>query len=302
MTYTGSVGWTLSTIRNKVRNLTATSANALDDFKVNDYINNYYVYSMPFELKQQVQIKFINFTTIAGVDRYHFAEEGPFLTNAPDAYADGLKMNYYQDPNIFFQDFPMLYTVENPFTGAGASVYTSAVNGPPIIIGSLIVADQDGLQAAVDNGLGQFVQTVLGVAQPAQGSIDYTTGAFTVNFFSAVATGTQMIAKYQTFVATRPQGILFFDQEFTLRPIPDQMYAIKLEGFINPTQITDEAGTPTFTEWGQCLAYGAAFDIFMDRGDQVAAENIWNILKRFETVALGRTLQQYLNERSRPRF
>jgi len=68
---------------------------------------------------------------------------------------------------------------------------------------------------------------------------------------------------------------------------------------LNPA---NPAGKPTLEEWGQCIAYGASFDIFMDRGDQVAASNISSVLKRFETVALGRTLQQYLNMRTRPTF
>ncbi len=323
-------GWTLSTIRNKVRALTATSADALGDSAVNDYINNYYVFTMPFELKNQIQIAFIDFTTVQGQDVYPSPVEGVFLTNKPEAYADGLSMDYYQDPNVFFQDWPQQYNTDQPFQGDGTASYTSATTASPIMIGSLIVATQDGSQVLEDNGLGFFVQTVENSVRFLQndgqgnfrvfddnttpvppigdpvGSINYTTGAFTALFNDNVATGVQCIAKYQTYIAMRPQAILFFENKFTLRPIPDQMYAIRLEGFINPQPLeitaSNPAGKPTLEEWGQCIAYGAAFDVFMDRGDLVAAQNIWNVLKRFETVALGRTLQQYLNMRTRPTF
>lgn len=325
-------GWTLSTIRNKVRALTATSTDALGDPAVNDYINNYYVFTMPFELKNQIQIAFIDFTTVQGQDTYPFPVEGVFLTNKPEAYADGMRMDYYQDPNVFFQDWPLQYYQDQPFQGNGGSSYPSATSMTPIIIGSLIVAPQDGSQVLEDNGLGQFVQTVrnsirilqndgqgnfrvfttnedpVGAIGAPVGAINYTTGAFTAVFNDNITTGVQAVAKYQTYQSNRPQAILFFENKFTLRPIPDQVYAIRLEGFINPQPlpVSDPAGPdpakPTLEEWGQCIAYGASFDIFMDRGDQVAAQNIWNVLKRFETVALGRTLQQYLNMRTRPTF
>jgi hypothetical protein len=317
-----AAGWTLATIRQKVRALTATSADALTDPQVNDYINNYYVYTMPFELKNQIQIQYLTFTTVAGQDIYPVDPNGVFpangkteyLTNMTDAYADGLKMVYYQSPEIFFQDWPQIYNTDS-LSGNGGVNYISAVTGPPIIKGTLVVADANGIQVAQDNGAGQFIGNV---TPSPSGSINYATGAYTVNFTNAITTGTPMVAKYQNFVATRPQAILYFTNTnnqftYTLRPIPDTVYVILLEGFISPkpleapnpgpaTPPPADALKPTLEEWGQCLAYGAAFDIFMDRGDQVAAENIWNVLKRFETVALGRTLQQYLNMRSRPRF
>ena len=322
-------GWTLSTIRNKVRALTATSADALDDPAVNDYINNYYVFTMPFELKNQIQIAFIDFTTVEGRDVYAFPVEGVFLTNKPEAYADGMRMDYYQDPNVFFQDWPQKYNEDAAFTGDGTGTYPGTTSASPIIVGSMIVAMQNGEQVLEDNGAGAFIQTVENGIRTLQrnsegefkefttnaeptalaitpvGSINYTTGAFTAIFNDNIATGVAGVAKYQTYQANRPQAMLFFENKFTLRPIPDKVYAIRLEGFINPqalNTITPDVSKPRLEEWGQCIAYGASFDIFMDRGDHVAAQNIWNVLKRFETVALGRTLQQYLNKRTRPSF
>jgi hypothetical protein len=324
-----AAGWTLASIRSKVRNLTGTSEDALTDPQINDYINNYYVFTMPFELKNQIQIAFIDFTTVAGVDEYDFPEEGVFLTNKPEAYADGLRMDYYQDPNVFFQDWPQ-QTYTDSLSGNATSTYTSATQQNPIIIGSLIVADQIGLQVLEDDGAGHFVQTVRNGIRLLQnngqnvfltfrtnevpvsplgdpvGAINYTTGAYTAVFDDPIVLGVPMSAKYQTYQANRPQAILFFENKFKLRPIPDQIYQIRLEGFINPQPLAETDANPTgratLEEWGQCIAYGASFDILMDRGDQVAASNISQVLKRFETVALGRTLQQYLNMRSRPSF
>jgi hypothetical protein len=293
-----AAGWSLSNIRNKVRNLTGTDPDSLTDAQLNDYINNYVQYTMPFELKNQIQIKWIDFETKNGIDTYPFPVQGPFLTNSPDAYSDGLKMAYYQDPNVFLQDWPAIYNTDTPFIGNGIlSGFTATTTANPIVVGSLIVADTNGTQIATDTGLGTFTGNI-----SAAGSIDYVTGLYTVAFAMPVAAGIQVIAKYQSYTPTRPQAILFFEQMFTLRPIPDTVYAIRLEGFINPSGLTLDTDNPTQMEWGQCIAYGAAFDVFMDRGDKLAAQTMWEGLKRFETVALARTNQQYEAERSRPRF
>jgi hypothetical protein len=66
--------------------------------------------------------------------------------------------------------------------------------------------------------------------------------------------------------------------------------------------VTNQSTTPLQTEWGQLIAYGASLEIFSDRGDLVAYNNNYPILKRYENVALGRTVQQYEASQSVPRF
>ncbi len=379
------MGWTLADIRTKVRNLTGSpSTEQISDADLDDYINNYYVFTMPFELKEQISNQFLKFRTTPGEDIYSFP--GGYFTDSPGAYADGFPLVFYQDPDVFFQDWPQQYAVDNIATGDGVTTtFTGGVQNPPLIIGTLfitaddpngnqqVVADQgnnitqtiatgsgvvtyngtlgifpiipgtmtvtDGVEDFVDNGSG-----ILTGDKGGSGTINYTTGVFSVTFNTAVAVGVSIVAtytsdsdlgalsgdgagtinyltgaysvtfdvapastayiyaKYQGYSANRPQGVLFFNNQFTFRPVPDQAYQILMQGFIKPVSLVNPGDTPLQEEWGALIAYGASLEIFSDRGDEESYQSYFNIFKRYENVALGRTIQQYTAEQSVPRF
>lgn len=291
-------GWTLADIRTKVRNVTGSpSTDQISDSDLNDYINNYYVFTMPFELKEQITNQFLEFKTTPGTDVYSFP--GGYFTDQPGAYADGFPMVFYQDPDIFFQDWPQQYAVDNIATGDGVTTaFSGGLQNPPIIIGTLFITADDptGTQQLVqDQGDG----TLTG---DGTGTINYLTGAYTVTFNAAPASSAVIYAKYQGYASNRPQGVLFFNNEFTLRPVPDQAYQILMQGYVKPTTLTNDSDTPLQAEWGPLIAYGASVEIFSDRGDVENVDRYFPIFKRFENVALGRTIQQYTSEQSVPRF
>ncbi len=291
-------GWTLADIRTKVRNVTGSpSTDQISDADLNDYINNYYVFTMPFELKEQITDQFLKFKTTPGVDVYAFP--GGYFTDQPGAYADGYPMIFYQDPDIFFQDWPQQYAVDNIATGDGVTTaFAGGLQNPPIIIGSLFITADDptGTQQLLqDQGDG----TLTG---DGSGTINYLTGAYSVTFTSAPAASAVIYAKYQGYASNRPQGVLFFNNEFTLRPVPDQAYQILMQGYIKPTTLSADGDTPLQEEWGPLIAYGASVEIFSDRGDTGNVDRYFPMLKRFENVALGRTIQQFTSEQSVPRF
>jgi hypothetical protein len=96
--------------------------------------------------------------------------------------------------------------------------------------------------------------------------------------------------------------VLFFNNQFTFMPVPDQVYQIQMQGYITPTALVNASDTPTLPEWGPLIAYGASLDIFSDRGDLENYNRYYPILKRYENVALARTIQQYQAEQSVERF
>ena len=292
------MAWTLADIRTKVRNITGSpSTDQISDSDLNEYINNYYVFTMPFELKEQITDQFLKFKTTPGVDVYSFP--GGYFTDQPGAYADGFPMVFYQDPDIFFQDWPQQYAVDNIATGDGVTaVFSGGLQNPPIIIGTLFITADDptGTQQLLqDQGDG----TLTG---DGSGTINYLTGAYSVTFTAAPAASAVIYAKYQGYASNRPQGVLFFNNEFTLRPVPDQAYQILMQGYIKPTTLTNDSDTPLQEEWGPLIAYGASVELFSDRGDVGNVDRYFPIFKRFENVALGRTVQQFTSEQSVPRF
>jgi hypothetical protein len=289
--------WTLGDIGGKVRNITGSPAQEqLTDNQIYDYINRYYSFTMPFELKEQVNLQAYNFTTVANTDVY--AALGTFQTEQPMAYANGFPLVFYQDRDIFFQDWPQQYTQDQVGSG-GVALYTGATQASPIIKGTYFITD--GAQVAFDKSDGILYQTIAGVDTPV-GTLNYLTGAFTVTF-NAVTPATAIIFdNYQAYQPARPQGVLFYNQQLTFRPIPDQVYQITLQGFITQVQLTDVAQSPLFSEWGELIALGASLDILLDRGDLVAYNNMFPIFKRYENVALGRYIQQFSDAQSVPRF
>ena len=162
-------GWMLSDIQNKVRELTGSpSSDQLSTTTLNNYINNYYVYIMPFELKEQIQLEFIKFNTLPNIDVYPFP--GNFLTDQPMCYADGFPLIFYQDPDIFYQDWPIQVAQDNVATGNGIlSTFSGGLYSPPVIIGSVLITD--GTQTVTDYAEGNITSQTIAVGS---GVANYT--------------------------------------------------------------------------------------------------------------------------------
>jgi hypothetical protein len=379
-------GWNLANIRTKLRNITGMpSADQLSDASANAYINNYGTYQMPSELKVQIQNNFLDFKTTPGINTYAFP--GSYLTDSPGAYADGFPLIFYEDPDIFYQDWPQQYNVDSVAAGDGSqTTFTGQTQGFPIIIGSYFITDsvqvlQDtgealvssltistgnggtaysGTLSAIPVQIGTFSAVggigstspetfsdngdgTLSGSQGGTGTIDYTTGAWVLNFNAAVTTALAIQAtynviglgvlagdgsgtlnyatgqfsatfnnapsssltvydKYIAYQANRPQGVLFFQNQFQFMPVPDQVYQIRMQGFVLPAQLVNDQDIPAQPEWGPLYAYGAALELFADRGDTENYDRYYPILKKFENVALSRTIQQYTPEQGVPRF
>ena len=292
------MGWTLSEIRTKVRAVTGRPGlDQISNADLNGYINNYYVFTMPFELKEQITDQFLKFKTTPGVDIYAFP--GGYFTDSPGAYADGFPLVFYQDPDIFYQDWPQQYAVDNIATGNGSTVtFSGGLQNPPVIIGTLFITSDDpsGFQQVVqDQGNGTLTGN-------GTGTINYLTGAYSVTFNVPPASSANIYAKYQGYSGNRPQGCLFFNNQFTLRPVPDQAYQIQMQGYIQPISLTEDDDVPLQEEWGPLIAYGASLEIFEDSGDTDSYDRYFPVFKRFENVALGRTIQQLTEQQSVGRF
>lgn len=75
-----------------------------------------------------------------------------------------------------------------------------------------------------------------------------------------------------------------------------------MQGYIKPTLLVNPSDMPLQPEWGPVIVYGAALERFSYTGDNENYERYYPIFKRFENVALGRTIQQLTEQQSVPRF
>lgn len=128
--------------------------------------------------------------------------------------------------------------------------------------------------------------------------INYVTGAFKVTFSTPPKAGATINSQTIPYVAARPQGLLYFDNKFTLRPLPDQPYRIDMEVFVRPTYLIATDSIPELAEWWQYIAYGAAKKIFEDRMDMDSVQAILPEFKQQEMMVQRRTIVQLGNQRT----
>lgn len=134
--------------------------------------------------------------------------------------------------------------------------------------------------------------------------INYATGQFTVSFTingnpAAPATGVAINSQTVPQNIALPQALLYYDNKFIVRPVPDQPYEINFECYKNPVSLLDSGQSPELNEWWQYIAYGAAKKIFEDRMDMESVAMIMPEFKKQENLCLRRTIVQLTNERTR---
>ena len=303
-----TISWTLQNIIAEVRGITGRpDVSMMTDQAVVNYINYYYQYVLMKELKIFWGYTYFNFYCEAGVDKY--TAPSNFQTLNPQVWADGWPLEWYLSPDLFYQDYPEQLNKAVVATGDGINpTFPFTCPAFPIIPGSLYVTD--GTQTATDNGIGSFVS-------PATGTIDYLTGAVSVTFAVAPLVNTNITVSSATYMANRPQGILYFPQNalanstpaalalenfFVLRPVPDQVYQIKLQGIQLPNPLINYTDVAFRPDLGPLIALGASLHIFklfnqMDQYDQALPE-----YNRFKDICMQDTFEEYLYQRSVPAF
>jgi len=127
--------------------------------------------------------------------------------------------------------------------------------------------------------------------------INYITGQYTITFSSAPAQGVAINSQCAPQTVSLPQAMLFFQNQFVLRPVPDQPYRINFQVFKRPTELLAANQSPDLEEYWQFLAYGAAKKIFQDRMDSESVQMIEPEFNKQERLCLRRTLVQLHNER-----
>ena len=72
---------------------------------------------------------------------------------------------------------------------------------------------------------------------PGPSFINYLTGQYDITFPTPPAIGAAINAQVVPYIANRPLALLYYANQFILRPVPDQPYRVDMEVYIRPTQI-----------------------------------------------------------------
>jgi hypothetical protein len=120
------------------------------------------------------------------------------------------------------------------------------------------------------------------------GTVNYVTTQITVNFPVAPAAGTMVNAWAATYQVGRPYNALFWNNEITIRPVPDNVYLCEIETFQTPVQFMSLTQNPVLNQWAQYIAYGTAMEILRERQDMEGVENLREGFMRQEGLVLER--------------
>lgn len=325
---------TLSAIQTKVRRLTRSlSEQQLSTADLNNYINTFVVYDFPEQLRtfnlrtdftfwcNPFQDVYPTDLSLATTDPlYNF--QNLYLTVHPPAYVAGFQAFFSQSPQQFWNIYPFVNSIQNigvqgdgSTTSFSGVINTSQAIVPPGVTQQICLEKNNVLFDSIDsnnNGLSMIDTPVSntygnlappGIAVSAlipdpTNFVNYITGAFTVTFTSAP--GPQEIINSQTvnLSPARPQSILYYADTFTLRPIPDQPYAINFEVYQRPTALLNGNQSPELEEYWQLISYGAARKVLQDRMDIETVQLIEPEFREQMNLCLRRTIVQLTNERS----
>jgi hypothetical protein len=120
------------------------------------------------------------------------------------------------------------------------------------------------------------------------GTVNYVTTEITVNFPVAPAIGTNINVWAAQYQVGRPYNALFWNNEITIRPVPDNVYLCEIETYQTPAQFMMTTDHPVLNQWAQYIAYGAACEILRERQDLEGLNNLMEGFKRQEALVLER--------------
>lgn len=308
----------INAIRLKVRRLTRNpSEQQLSNVDITEYVNTFYQYDLPEELRLFSLKSTLSFYTQPNVDTYYtnqvnvpglanFTED--YITIDNPVYCAGFLIYLSQSREEFYGYYPQTSYRATVATGDGATTtFSGTMGNAPILQGSVsfvsIDADNNGL--VVQDGPFAFnispnedgaLYDQNDLTTPI-GSINYITGNYTFTYPTAPAPQAAIQSQTLPYVASLPTMILYYDNKFTVRPVPDRPYKITMDAYIKPIAfLSQDGGTqptnPVLNQWWQYLAYGAAKKVFEDRGDYEGVAQITPEFQRQEELVLRRTLVQ----------
>jgi len=129
-------------------------------------------------------------------------------------------------------------------------------------------------------------------------TINYVTGVYNITFTTAPGANKPIFSQTVPQTAALPQALLFYNNQFTIRPVPDQPYRINFEVYQRPAALLATGQSPELEEYWQYIAYGAAKKIFEDRMDLDSVQLIMPEFKTQERLCLRRNLVQYATQRT----
>jgi Ubiquitin-activating enzyme E1 FCCH domain len=230
---------------------------------------------------------------------------------------------YYSVYNGFTTAAPLLPSINNdPGPESAPNLYFAQSRIQNILI-TANTYDSNGIgntQNVTDDGQGNLIQIFQTTGQqveygpsyyrvyasatpnsPGGATINYQTGQISgLAFADPIPAGTTIQIQYNPQQLSIPLSVMFYQNQFTLAPVPDQGYTIELTCYRQPIQAllaASKTGNPELSEWWEILAVGAAKKIFENRLDSDGVMFIDKMLRERYDVIESRTYGQIGQQR-----
>ena len=136
---------------------------------------------------------------------------------------------------------------------------------------------------------------VISPINPAIGTVNYITSQFDFTLPIPPKPGTMLNVWCNQYTTGRPYSILFWNNEITVRPIPDNVYEIEVETFLTPVQFMQTTDVPYLNAAWKLIAYLAAQEILRQRQDIEGVQNLEEGRMRQEGLMLERQTIEEIN-------
>lgn len=120
------------------------------------------------------------------------------------------------------------------------------------------------------------------------GSVNYITTQINILLPVSAQAGSMINVWAKVYQTGRPYNLLFWNNEFTIRPVPDNIYLVEVEAYQTPVQFMMTTDNPQLNQWWQYISYGVAIEILRDRQDMEGVQNLMEGFKRQEGLVLER--------------
>jgi hypothetical protein len=272
----------------------------------------------------------ISFVGVTTNPLYNF--QNIYNTVHDPVYIAGYQSLYTQSREEFYGIYPILNSISSiSATGNGSTTtFTGIINANQATIPNNLTQNITLLQNEVlfssiaTNGVGlalvdvPLTDTVTGNKLPIgnlyvpnqlptvpltisdlnpNNTINYVTGVFTITFPAPPAANVLIYSQTVPVNCSLPQALLYYDDQFIVRPVPDQPYRVNFEAYIRPDALLQEGQSPQLEEWWQYISYGASLKIFQDRMDMDSVAMIMPEFKKQENLCARKSIVQYTNER-----
>jgi len=190
----------------------------------------------------------------------------------------------------------LIYNVPNP-----------VVQQPPVPPNTYAKANVPGMINKNTGNPGDRVEYIGNSMPLALGTVNYVTGAFAINFANlptpiTPAAGQNMNLYVSQYTTGRPFSLLFWNNEFQIRPIPKLVHKIDVESYLTPVQFMAMTDSPILNQWWQWLAIAAAIKILEDRQDMEGVANLERMLAKEQDLILERQGTEEINQRNNTIF